>query len=347
MSLILESDSRLLDARSLGFRMPAEFEPHQATWMAWPCRDEIWHPYIEEVKRDYARLARTIAGFETLIMLARPQDAEEARQICGPSAQVVVMPLDDSWTRDSGPTFLVDGRGGLRAAAFRFNAWGGKYHPHDKDAALGAAIAAHVGVPAETSTLALEGGGIFSDGEGTIVTTETCLLNPNRNPGLSKREVEAELKRMLGAEKIIWLPGDPEETETDGHIDGFMSFCAPGKAVVETAPGREHPRYGILKENRRALDLQTDAKGRFIEALPVEEADAVEGVGERYCRSYVNFYICNGAVIAPAYGIPSDRRVEAVLSRAFPNRTVVMLPIGRIAMGGGGFHCITQQQPRA
>ena len=338
--------NRALDpARLARCRMPAEFERHAATWMAWPTRRSIWGAHFEEVKSDYVRLARTIARFEPLRMVACPADAAATRALCGPEVTVVELPIDDSWARDSGPIFLVDQDGGLAASAWRFTAWGHKYHPHDQDALLGRRIAAHLDIPVVTSGLALEGGAILVDGEGTLVTTETCLLNANRNPGLSRGEIDAELKRMLGVQKIIWLPGDPLETETNGHIDGLMAFVAPGRALFEVNDDATDPRFEILRENRRALELATDARGRRIEILPIGEADRSTEIGEHYCRSYVNFYIVNGAVIAPAYQRPSDAEVAAVLGTAFPDREIVMLPIGRIATGGGGFHCVTQQQP--
>ena len=327
--------------------MPAEFEPHAATWMAWPSRPEIWGDDFAAVKADYARLARTIAHFEPLRMAAPAASIAEARAACGDSVQVIEIPIDDSWARDSGPTFLIDGRGATIATAWTFNAWGGKYHPHDQDALFARRVAAHLQVPVEASAMVLEGGGIFSDGEGTLVTTETCLLNTNRNPHMSKAEVETELRRMLGVHTVIWLPGDPTEVETNGHIDGLMAFTAPGKALIEEISDSTDERFEILRENRRALELAVDAKGRRLELMSIEEADPSIAVGSRYCRSYVNFYTVNGAVIAPAYGIAADARVEATLKRAFPGRCVIMLPIGRIATGGGGFHCITQQQPKA
>lgn len=333
------------DAAALGYRMPAEFEPHAATWMAWPCRRELWGDAIATVKQDYARVARTISRFEPLMMVARPEDAAEARRACGPGAEVVELPIDDSWTRDTGPTFLVNGRGGLVATAWKFNAWGDKYHPYDQDALLARRIASRVPAPVAASSMALEGGAVLSDGEGTLVTTESCLLNSNRNPGWSKTEVEIELKRMFGAEQVLWLPGDPGESETDGHIDGLMAFAAPGVAVVETCTDSSDPRCAVLRENRRALELASDARGRPLALLPIEEAPRDADAGPRYCRSYVNYYCVNGAVIAPAYGFESDRRVEDLLKSAYPRREVIMLPIGKIAIGGGGFHCITQQQP--
>jgi agmatine deiminase len=329
----------------MNFRMPGEFEPHAATWMAWPSRPEIWGDHFPQVKSDYALLAQTIARFEPLQMVARPVDAEEARRLCGSRVAVVEYPIDESWARDSGPVFLTNDRGLLAASAWRFTAWGEKYFPHDQDALLAKRIASQLGIAVVTSDLVLEGGAILADGEGTLITTESCLLNTNRNPGLNKAEIEAELIRVLGVRKVIWLPGDPLDTETDGHIDGLMALSAPGRALFEDNDDRTDPRFEILRENRRALELSTDARGRSFEIASIEEVDRALSVGERYCRSYVNFYIVNGAVIAPSYAAPSDARVEAVLRKAFPDRTIVMLPIGAIAMGGGGFHCVTQQQP--
>jgi len=314
--------------------------------MAWPCRESIWGDLFVEVKADFARLARAIAVYEPLKMLARPVDVEEARHDCGPSVHVVECPLDDSWARDCGPTFLV-GREGLLATAWTFNAWGAKYRPFDQDARVARRVAEFIDVPVVASGMVLEGGAIFSDGEGTLVTTMSCLLNPNRNPNLSQREIELELKRMLGVEKVIWLPGDVTETETDGHIDGLMAFAAPGRIVVEACADRSDPRYEILLENRRTLELAVDARGRRFELIPIEEAPRNPVGGPRYCRSYVNYYCVNGAIIAPAYGVNSDIRVQGVLKAAYPDRDIVMVPIGAIATGGGGFHCVTQQQPVA
>jgi agmatine deiminase len=330
-----------------GYRLPAEYERHSATWMMWPTRREIWGDKFEAVKDDYARLATTIARFEPLTMVATAADAADARHRCGTSVRVLEMPIDDSWARDAGPVFVQRDDGCLVASAWRFTAWGGKYAPYDQDARFAARVAADVGVPVVSSTLALEGGAILSDGEGTVLTTETCLLNSNRNPGLSKAEVESELKRVFGARTVIWLPGDPTETETNGHIDGLVALSGSARALVEVNDDPSDERFEILNENRRALELARDAKGRSFQIQTIEEVSREHAIGDRYCRSYVNFYIANGAVIAPAYHLPSDERVATTLRLAFPDRTVVMLPIGAIAEGGGGFHCITQQQPAA
>jgi agmatine deiminase len=189
-----------------------------------------------------------------------------------------------------------------------------------------------------------EGGGITVDGEGTLITTETCFLNPNRNPGWSKGQVEAELCRMLGVSKVIWLPGDPTESETNGHVDGIAAFVGPGRVLLEAAFDDTHPRYDVLMENRRALQGQSDARGRPLDVVFIEDAWQCEST-ERFCASYINSYLANGAVIMPCYDLPTDQRAKAVYEQLFPQRQVVQLRINDIAPGGGGIHCITQQQP--
>jgi agmatine deiminase len=331
----------------LGFSMPAEWAPHAGCWMGWPKRADLWREYLEAAREDYVRVAHAIARFEPVTLLADPEHAADARRRCGPSVNVVSMPLDDSWLRDSGPTVVVDPAGRRAAAAFTFNAWGGKYQPFDRDAALGVSVAALAGIPAYRSTLVVEGGGFLSDGEGTLITAETCVLNPNRNPGWTKAEADAELRAMLGIKKVIWLPGDATDTETDGHVDGYVAFVKPAAVLCEVVADPEDPRYAIMAENRRVLETETDARGRRFELLPIVEAprSAVPRGQEGYCRSYVNFYIANGAVIAPAYGIAEDASAALTLRRAYPGREVVLVALNDLFRGGGGIHCITQQQP--
>lgn len=336
-----------LSPAELGFRMPAEWERHERCWMAWPCRAEVWGDRLEKTRLGYAAVARAIATFEPVTMLVRPQDAVAAAAVLGPEIDVVEMPMDDSWTRDSGPCFVVDRNGTVAAVDLTFNAWGNKYQPHDQDALMARRIADHIGVQRFASQLTAEGGGVSVDGEGTLITTESCFLNPNRNPGWSKAEVEAELKRMLGAEKVIWLPGNVHETETDGHVDGIAAFVRPGLVLVERSPDPNAPGADIMAQNAWGLEGVTDAKGRPIELAYIEEALSAQEDGSRFCRSYVNSYIANGGVIIPSYGIREDDCARAVYETLFPDRWVVSVPIGDIAIGGGGIHCITQQQPAA
>jgi agmatine deiminase len=337
----------LANAAAGNFFMPSEAAPHAACWMAWPTRLELWDDKIDAVRQEFAEIAQAIAPFEPVIMVVDPADAADAARICGPDIRLHQAAIDDSWMRDSGPTFLIDGKGRTAVVNWRFNAWGGKYQPHDKDAALKQVLAWDLDMPVIETPLFLEGGGIFSDGEGTIFTTESCVLNPNRNPGLSKAEIEAELKRCLNAGKIVWMPGDPTETETDGHIDGLACLAKPGLLLVETETGPSDPRAGILRENRRALELQRDAKGRSFELIPIGEAQDCPLDDPKFSRSYVNFYIANGAIIMPGYGTASDAAARAAVQAGFPDRAILQLRQKALPYGGGNIHCITQQQPAA
>ena len=333
----------------LGFTMPAEWAPHAGCWIAWPQRASVWREHFEAARADDLRVAETIARFEPVTMIAHPDEADEARRRCGPSIKVVPVPIDDSWLRDSAPTFVVSRTGERAAAAFTFNAWGAKYHPHDQDAAVGERIAALAGVPAYRSDLVVEGGGFLSDGEGTLITAETCVLNPNRNPGWTKARAEAELRAMLGVQKVIWLPGDVMDTETDGHVDGYVAYVRPATVLLEVVADSADPRYAIIAENRKVLEMETDARGRRFDLMPIAEAprSAVPAGEESYCRSYVNFYIANGGIVAPAYGIAEDALVHETLRRAYPEREIAMVALRDLFRGGGGIHCITQQEPAA
>jgi agmatine deiminase len=317
--------------------------------MGWPQRDSIWHGYIEAARDDFARVAQAISRYEPVTMLADPAQAPDAARRCGPTVRIEAMPIDDSWLRDSGPTFVLDSAGRRAASAFVFNAWGAKCHPFDKDAAVGAGVAALAGAPVYRSELVVEGGGFLSDGEGTLLTAESCVLNANRNPGWTRAQADAELRAMLGVRKIIWLPGDLTDAATDGHVDGYVAFFKPGGVLFEVVADPADPRFSLMAENRRILETETDARGRKFDVVPIAEAprSATPSGEEIYCRSYVNFYLANGAVIAPAYGIPEDAQVIDTLRRAYPTRDVVTLSLRDLFRGGGGIHCITQQEPRA
>lgn len=332
------------DPRESGFIMPAEWAPHRCCWMAWPCREGMW-ANAEKTQRAYADVANTSARFEPVKMLAPTHKLESARSLLGDGVEIVELPIDDSWTRDSGPNFLVNPAGELAGSTWRFNAWGGKYEPFDQDALMGSRILERAGAREYPSPLIAEGGGITVDGEGTLITTETCFLNKNRNPDWTKREVEAELCRTLGVEKVIWIPGDPGDRETDGHIDGIAAFIEPGRVLVEVNPDKTDPHYPVGVQNTEALRNQTDARGRKLELEFIAEGVYHPGVWNGGCSSYINSYLANGAVIVPAYGYDRDPAVIETYRRLYPDREVVQVPIHDIAVGGGGIHCITQQQP--
>ena len=331
------------DPRDLGLFMPGEWEKHTCCWMAWPARVDLW-PNIEATKKAYADVANTIAEFEPVNLLVLPSMLDDARAYLSKNVEIIEMSIDDSWTRDSGPNFLINDSGLLAGSTWEFNAWGDKFRPYDQDALMGSRILDWVGVDEYTSTMIAEGGGITVDGEGTVITTESCFPNKNRNPHLTKKEIESELCRTLGASKVIWIPGDPNETGTDGHIDGIAAFIEPGRILVEISPDSSDPHYRVGQNNVKALKNIKDAKGRTLEIDFIYEGDySVLEFDE--CRSYINSYLANGAVIVPGYNHERDLLAVETYQKIYPDREVVQIQISDIAIGGGGIHCITQQQP--
>ncbi|MFF1688041.1 MULTISPECIES: agmatine/peptidylarginine deiminase [unclassified Streptomyces] len=330
------------------FRMPAEWAEHERCLMAWPTRPDLWGNVLEAVKGEYADVARAIAGFEPVTMVAPPGHGAEARDLCGEDVEVIELPTDDSWFRDSAPLFVLGPDGRRAGVDFRFNAWGGKHHPYDTDDRISALLLERLGVPADRSEMILEGGSITVDGDGTLITTEQCLLHPNRNPGLTRAEIEAELKARLGVTKVIWLPyGGLLDTETDGHVDGVCAFVAPGKVVVQLPDDPEHPDYARMRANRAVLEATPDAMGRTLEIVDLPQSAFVEVAGEPVEVGYLNFYVANGGVVVPVAGLPQDAQALEVIAQACPGRKVVGVAARVIAHGGGGVHCITQQVPVA
>jgi agmatine deiminase len=330
--------------RQAGYAMPAEWAPHKRTWMMWPTRTEVWDD-IAATKRDFAAVAHAIREFEPVTMAVRPADAAEARAMLDSNIDIVEAAIDDSWARDAGPVFVTHPDGSRSATTFTFNAWGNKYQPHNSDAAFGAMVAESAGVKRFTSTLIAEGGGISVDGEGTIITTDTCFPNLNRNPGWSKAAIETELLEMLGGQKVIWLPGNPLEDETDGHTDGIAIFVAPGVVLMESPSDQQSEWNSYLQANIDAMEGQTDARGRRIRIVTMPEAIAAPSTHPKFCRSYINSYLVNGGVVMPCYGVASDTIVREIFRSLFPDRRIREVRIDNIAIGGGGIHCITQQEP--
>ncbi|MFD4375629.1 agmatine/peptidylarginine deiminase [Streptomyces sp. NPDC058486] len=331
-----------------GFRMPAEWAEHEGCLMAWPTRTELWDGVLSAVQEEYAEVARAIARFEPVTMVAPPGSGDDARAHCGDDVNVVELPLDDSWFRDSAPLFVLDGDGNRAGVDFRFNAWGRKHHPYDSDDRISALLLERLGVDRIASGMILEGGAITVDGEGTLITTEQCLLHPNRNPDMSREEIETELKTRLGVEKVIWLPyGGLLDTETDGHVDGVCAFAAPGKVVVSLPDDPAHPDHARMRANRAVLEASTDARGRSLEIVDVPQTAFAEVAGVRVEVSYLNYYVANGGVVVPVAGAAQDLAAMEVIAAAYPDRKVVGVPAPVIAWGGGGVHCITQQIPAA
>jgi agmatine deiminase len=351
-----------------GFRMPAEFEPHAGCWMAWPERPDNWRLGAKPAQEAYAAVAAAIAQAEPVRMAVSDAQFENCRAMLPASVRVVEISTDDAWIRDHGPTFVVDGGGGRRGIDWRFNAWGGSdgglYFPWDRDERVAAKVLEVEGDDRYRAPIVLEGGAIHVDGEGTVLTTEECLLNPNRNPELSKDQLERVLLDYLGAEKVIWLGAGVFEDETDGHVDNLACFAGPGRVLLTWTDDEDDPQHRISRDARERLEAATDAQGRALEVVPLpspgplqlsaEEAagiDAAEGTqprraGDRMAASYVNFYLANSRVVFPLLDPRHDAEAEAILRRNFPDREVVGVPAREILLGGGNVHCITQQVPR-
>lgn len=324
--------------REDGLRMPAEWSPHAATFMAWPERVELWGELFEAAERDYAEVANAIAAFEPVVMVASPERAGRARRMLSGAVEVLELPIDDSWMRDNGPIFVTDGRGGVAMVHFRFNAWGERFHPYDRDAEVPRRLAEHLGMRRYEAPMVLEGGSFFVDGEGTLLTTEQCLLNPNRNPGMTRSEIEATLRAYLGVDVVVWLGrGHHLDRDTDGHIDGIAQYVRPGVVLLHAPVDPRHPDHEAAEENLRRLRAARDARGRPFEVIRFEPG-ASRAAG-------LNLYLCNGAAIVPVDGAETDEPALAQIRAAFPDREVVPVP-GRVLLeGGGGPHCITQQLP--
>jgi agmatine deiminase len=322
--------------------MPAEFEPHAGCLMAWPSRPDLWGDELGAAKLDYAAVAAAIARFEPVLMVCNPGLAGEVRRLCGAGIVPVEIPIDDSWSRDSGPAFVRHASGEIAVVGFGFNAWGNRWHPHDNDAQLSLRIAELLGLRYFAAPFVLEGGSFYVDGEGTVFTTEQCLLNPNRNPHLTRPQIERLLCDHLGATTVIWLPYghslDTGPTGTDGHVDGVLQVIAPGHVLLETVSDPSSPEHARGNANRQRLHAARDAAGR---ALTVSIVDP----GPDAAVSYANLYLANGAVIVPVGGDDADGPALQVLREVFPDREIVGVPGRTIALGGGGPHCITQQIP--
>lgn len=331
--------------RPVGLRMPAEWAPHERTLIAWPAREAAWRgATIEQARDAHAQVVAAVAAFEPVTLVADPAHAEDARRrVTAENVELLALPLDDSWLRDSGP-LIVTGPDGRRAGIdFRFNAWGEAFAPYDKDAAIAGRLLEHLDIERFASPMVLEGGSIAVDGTGRLVTTEQCLLNPNRNPLLTREEIARELTLHLGAEQIVWLGhGLVEDADTDGHVDNVCTFLAPRRALVQTVPDAADPNHARLEKNARRLRDAGVEVERF-ELLPrTTRAD-----GSVVAIPYLNLYLCNGAAIVPLAEEDPDLDAEALrrLRALLPGREVVGVPGRVLALGGGGVHCITQQIP--
>lgn len=322
--------------------MPAETARHERTLMCWPARRELYGDLFEEAEEAHATVAAAIAAHEPVTMVANPGSGERATARCGPEVDVVEIPIDDSWARDTGPIYVTDGARRI-ALDWVFNGWGGKYVPYDRDAELARRWSERHGDEVRAVDMVLEGGSITVNGRGTLVTTAQCLLHPNRNPAMTTADIEARLRAELGVADVVWLPhGLVDDDDTDGHVDNVAAFADdPGVLVVQGCDDEGEPDSARLAANRRVAEeagLQTIE----VPVLPFAEIGA-----RRVPVPYLNYYVINGAVVVPTCGHPADADMLAIIGAQYPGREIVALPwVGAIlAYGGGGVHCITQQIP--
>jgi agmatine deiminase len=347
--------SRTSDAEtpslSGGLAMPPDWVAHVRTWMCWPCRRETWgsDEAMLNAKQATARIARAISTFEPVVLAARHEDVPAAKLATACKVQLLETPLDDSWARDTGPTFLVGTEGRRAAVQWLFNGWGDKYRPYNADAELASRLAEFGGLEILEAPLVCEGGAIHTDGEGTLITTEQCLLNRNRNPHLGKEEVEFLLKRYAGVEKIIWLGSGFSDDETDGHVDNIACFVQPGRVIVGVPSSPSLPDAAPVKEAIRRLQRERDARGRSLEVIELPQPRRVrfDWRGRIMQTSYVNFYLANGGIVMPSFDDPNDDKAEAVLAACFPGRDVLQVEVLDLLQGGGGIHCISLGEPAA
>jgi agmatine deiminase len=363
------SKTLVSNPRRDGYRMPAEFEPHAGCWLLWPERTDNWRMGAKPAQACFVTLATAIAAAEPVTVGVSAGQYANARRQLPPAVRVVEISSNDAWARDVCPTFVVNDRGGIRGVDWEFNAWGGLqgglYFPWDRDDAIAQKVIEIEGCDRYRAPFVLEGGSIHVDGQGTLITTEECLLNPNRNPHLTRDEIETQLKRYCNVEVVIWLGKGVHLDETDGHVDNLCAYVRPGEVVLTWTNDRNDPQYAISRDAYERLKDARDARGRRLKVhklqqpgplhMTAEEAagvDVAEGTqprtaGHRLAASYVNFYIANGRIVMPRLDPRRDGDASAKLKKLFPKREVVGVPGREILLGGGNVHCVTQQVPLA
>lgn len=354
--------------RADGFHMPGEFEAQDGCMMIWPKRPGSWPFGANAACEVFAKIANTLAETEKVYMLMEDADEEKAKTLLSEQVQMLKIPTDDAWARDTGPTFVTDGKV-VRGVNWRFNAWGGTfdglYRNWEQDDKVAAEFCRQTGYDYyDAAPFVLEGGSIHSDGEGTVIVTEACLLSKGRNPELTRQEIEEKLKEYLGAEKIIWLPYGIYQDETNEHVDNVCAFVRPAEVVLAWTEDETDPQYAMSAADLKVLTEETDAKGRHflvhklripkhpvcireeeLDGFVFEEGEDAREAGERLAASYVNFYIGNKVVLVPQFGDEEDASAVSLLAELFPERTVIPIAARDILLGGGNIHCITQQIP--
>ncbi|SDT13287.1 agmatine deiminase [Streptomyces sp. TLI_053] len=333
-----------------GRRLGAEWEKHERTMMSWPASEDVWGEQLAAVRKDIAEVARAVGEREPVVLLVRPGQESSARNACGSDVELLTVPVDDLWARDTVPVFVEEG-GKVKGVDFNFNGWGRKQQ-HGNDAKVARGVLSQYGIERVETRLVAEGGSFESDGRGTLLITESSIVNDNRNPGTGRDRIEAELKQLLGVTKVIWLAGVKGKDITDAHVDCLVRFAAPGVVLLDRAfPGTPPDVWSRSADQARSvLDGATDATGARLKVVELQQPDPdkITGRGDAFVSSYMNFYLGNKGVYLPLFGDPrADDHAHDVFREHFPGREIVPLQIDTIAGGGGGIHCATHDIPAA
>lgn len=351
--------------RNDGFHMPGEFAPHAGCWMLWPLRPDWWRDEARPAQKAFAEVAAAISQFEPVRVGVLPDQAEHARKQLPSQVTVVPLAYNDSWMRDNGPTYLTNQAGETRGIDWDFNAWGGHYADFQDDDALAAKVLALDGIPRYKAPLVMEGGAIDVDGQGTLIVTEQCLLNPNRNPQLSRDQIEEHLRDYLNVSKVIWLQNGVINDETSGHVDNLCCFVRPGVVALTWTDEASDPQHAVSQAAFERLSQATDCAGNRLTVHKIHQptpmhysaedmpniangaGSQIHPIGSRMAASYINYYVANGGVIVPQFGDVHDDAALETIGTLFPDREVVGIYAREILLGGGNIHCITQQIPRS
>ena len=343
-----------MNPRQLQYKMPAEWTTHERTFISWPVQSSMCYPeQYEKVCEAHAEIITAMAEFEPVTVVVNAADelkvSERFAQSTPYPVNTLIIEHNDAWLRDNGPTFVTTEEGKIAGVNWGFNAWGGKYSPWDLDDAVAGRILDHYSIEKFDAPLVMEGGSIHTDGEGTLLTTEECLLNVNRNSSLTKEQIFEYLKQYINIDEVIWLKRGLSGDETDGHVDNIACFAAPGKVILQVCYDSLDENYEITQENLQILRNAKDAKGRSIEIIQIEQPPAAYYEDSRLTLSYLNFYFVNGGIILPVFGgaaAETDRKAIEVLSKVFPDRRIRTVNGMGVIREGGNVHCTTQQMPK-
>lgn len=340
--------------RELGYTLPAEWESHRSCWLAWPWDGSLWKEDLQPAQQEFVQLCQAIQKSSTsgkqpesvYLMAPSPLHRRQAERFLGEGGyRYFEAPYGDIWLRDTGPIFVSDKNGAVAAVHFKFNGWGGKYHLAG-DASIGQQVARFSEVKVFHADWILEGGSVETDGQGLCLTTRQCLLNPNRNPGMTEKDLERELGLWLGQEKVLWLSDGLMNDHTDGHIDNLARFVRPGVAVCMRSESETDPNRRVLLDIEKSLRLFSDRNGKPLEIVTIPSPGDVRSKdGSLMPASYMNFYISNTSVVLPIYGTDFDQQAVSAITSLFPDRTVIPIRANRLLTGGGSFHCMTQPFP--